>query len=241
MNKEYLDKFVALAKEEDIKDGDHSTLACIPAEAIGRAQLLVKQEGIIAGVELAKEIFIRFDADIKIDQLIEDGVMVKFGDIVMFVEGKVQALLQAERLVLNVMQRMSGIATETRRYVEEVKKYNTKILDTRKTTPGFRFFEKEAVRIGGGENHRMGLYDMVMLKDNHIDFAGGITKAVYTTQQYLAKTGKDLKIEIEVRTIDDVKEVLSLKGVDRIMLDNFSAVLKALHLTPDIQDVACTD
>jgi len=222
MNSEYLDRFIAIAKDEDIKDGDHSTLSCIPVDAVGNAKLLVKQNGIVAGVEIGKYILKSFDPNCQIESFIEDGSEISEGEIVLQVRANVQALLQAERLVLNVIQRMSGIATETARYVNALSEFGTKVLDTRKTTPGFRYFEKEAVRIGGGVNHRMGLYDMVMLKDNHIDFAGGITKAVERTKQYLADNKKDLKIEVEVRNLEHVKEVLNVGGVHRLMLDNFT-------------------
>ena len=184
-------------------------------------KLLVKQEGIIAGIEIAKVIFKRLDSNMQIEQLIEDGTHVKPGDIAFYVEGSVISLLQAERLVLNVMQRMSGIATQTNVYAEKLKGLKTKVLDTRKTTPGMRVLEKMAVKIGGGENHRMGLYDMVMLKDNHIDFAGGITQAIRKTQAYLKETGRDLKIEVETRSLDEIREAMAVGGIHRIMLDNF--------------------
>lgn len=214
--------FVALAIEEDIKDGDHSALACIPSDARGKAKLLVKEDGIIAGIEVAKEIFKAFDESVVFEQLMNDGDSVKYGDIAFYVEGYSQKLLGSERLVLNIMQRMSAIATLTNKFVIEIGDLPTKILDTRKTTPLIRFLEKQAVRIGGGKNHRMGLYDMVMLKDNHIDFAGGIEKAILKTNQYLQEKNLDLKIEIETRNLEEVKEVLRVGNVDRIMLDNFS-------------------
>lgn len=214
--------FVVLAIEEDIKDGDHSALACIPKNARGKAKLLVKEEGIIAGIEVAKEIFKTFDKTVVFEQIISDGDQVKYGDIAFYIEGYSQKLLGAERLVLNIMQRMSAIATLTNKFVVEIGDLPTKILDTRKTTPLIRFLEKQAVKIGGGENHRMGLYDMIMLKDNHIDFAGGIEKAILKTKKYLADNKLDLKIEIETRNLEEVKEVLSIGGVNRIMLDNFS-------------------
>lgn len=214
--------FVALAIQEDIKDGDHSALACIPSNARGKAKLLVKENGIIAGIEVAKEIFKAFDESVVIEQLLTDGDAVKYGDIAFYVEGYSQQLLSAERLVLNVMQRMSAIATLTNKFVVEIGELPTKILDTRKTTPLIRFLEKQAVKIGGGENHRMGLYDMVMLKDNHVDFAGGIENAIHKTKQYLAAKNLNLKIEIETRNLEEVKAVLAIGGVDRIMLDNFS-------------------
>jgi len=214
--------FVALAIEEDIKGGDHSALACIPSHARGKAKLLVKEDGIIAGIEVAKEIFKAFDESVVFEQLINDGDQVKYGDIAFYIEGYSQKLLGSERLVLNIMRRMSAIATLTNKFVVEIGELPTKILDTRKTTPLIRFLEKQAVRIGGGKNHRMGLYDMVMLKDNHIDFAGGIEKAILKTNQYLADNNLDLKIEIETRDLAEVKEVLRVGKVDRIMLDNFS-------------------
>lgn len=214
--------FVALAIEEDIKDGDHSALACIPNDARGKVKLLVKEEGIIAGIEVAKEIFKTFDESVEFEQLLNDGDRVKYGDIAFYVKGYSQKLLGSERLVLNIMQRMSAIATLTNKFVVEIGDLPTKILDTRKTTPLIRFLEKKAVKIGGGENHRMGLYDMVMLKDNHIDFAGGIESAILKTKKYLSEKNLNIKIEIETRNLDEVNEVLSIGGVDRIMLDNFS-------------------
>jgi len=214
--------FVALAIEEDIKDGDHSALACIPSEARGKAKLLVKEDGIIAGIEIAKQIFKEFDDSVVFEQLINDGDRVKYGDIAFYVEGYSQKLLGSERLVLNIMQRMSAIATLTNKFVVEIGDLPTKILDTRKTTPLTRFLEKKAVKIGGGENHRMGLYDMVMLKDNHIDFAGGIEKAILKTNKYLNDNDLNLKIEIETRDLKEVEKVLSVGKIDRIMLDNFS-------------------
>jgi nicotinate-nucleotide pyrophosphorylase len=217
---ELVDKLIELAIQEDIGDGDHSSLSCIPATARGKMKLLVKQEGIIAGIEVAKLIFKRL-GNMQVEQLIEDGVHVKPGDIAFYVEGGVISLLQAERLVLNVMQRMSGIATQTRIYADKLEGLKTKVLDTRKTTPGMRVLEKMAVKIGGGENHRMGLYDMVMLKDNHIDFAGGITQAIRKTQAYLKETGRDLKIEVETRSLDEIREAMAVGGIHRIMLDNF--------------------
>ena len=217
-----IDKLIDLAFAEDIGDGDHTTLSCIPESAMGKSQLLIKEEGILAGVEMAKEIFKRFDPSIKVEVLIEDGKPVKPGDIAMNIEGKVQSLLQTERLMLNVMQRMSGIATMTRKYVKALEGTKTKVLDTRKTTPGLRMIEKAAVKIGGGVNHRIGLFDMILLKDNHVDFAGGIDKAILRAKEYCKANNKDLKIEIEVRSFDELNQVLELGGVDRIMLDNFS-------------------
>ena len=215
-------EFVRLAIEEDIKDGDHSALACIPYDAIGKAKLLVKEDGIIAGIKIAKQIFKEFDSGIQFEQLIEDGSEVKYGDIAFYIDGNSQNILGAERLVLNVMQRMSAIATLTKKYVNELNGLKTKVLDTRKTTPLLRFLEKEAVLIGGGVNHRKGLYDMIMLKDNHIDFAGSIEKAICKTTDYLKSNNLNLKIEVEARDLDEVKEILRVGGIQRIMLDNFS-------------------
>ncbi|MBO4907449.1 MAG: carboxylating nicotinate-nucleotide diphosphorylase [Bacteroidaceae bacterium] len=216
------DRLIDLAFAEDIGDGDHTTLCCIPAEAQGKSHLLIKEEGILAGVEIAKEVFHRFDPEMKVEVLMADGTHVKPGDIAMIVSGKVQSLLQTERLMLNIMQRMSGIATMTNRYVERLKGTHTRVLDTRKTTPGMRMLEKEAVKIGGGTNHRIGLFDMILLKDNHVDFAGGIENAINRCHEYLKAKGKNLKIEIEVRNFDELNRVLAMGGVDRIMLDNFS-------------------
>jgi nicotinate-nucleotide pyrophosphorylase (carboxylating) len=208
--------------KEDIGDGDHTTLSIIPGSARGAAKLLVKENGILAGMEIARLIFHKFDEQLSLKWLLNDGSRVKSGDIAFIVKGSVRSILQSERLVLNVMQRMSGIATETSKYVHALAGTNTKVLDTRKTTPGFRFFEKEAVRIGGGVNHRIGLYDMILIKDNHIDFAGGIIQAVESAEAYLKNKQLDLKIEIEVRSIEDLKIVLQSNKVHRIMLDNFS-------------------
>ncbi|NVN18513.1 carboxylating nicotinate-nucleotide diphosphorylase [Muricauda sp. HICW] len=216
-----LDLIIANAVREDVGDGDHSSLSCIPASAQGRAKLLVKDEGIIAGVAFAKQVFNYVDPNLTMEILIEDGAQVKYGDIVFYVEGSSQSILKAERLVLNAMQRMSAIATKTQDFVSLLDGTDTKILDTRKTTPGIRALEKWAVKIGGGENHRFALYDMVMLKDNHIDFAGGITKAIQKTQDYLEKKGKNLKIIVEARNLDEVDEILKSNGVYRILLDNF--------------------
>ena len=215
-------EFIALAKKEDIKDGDHSALACIPSDAVGSAQLLVKENGIIAGVEIARQLFNAFDSTFIFHQLINDGKKVKPGDIVFKIDGSSRSLLCVERLVLNVMQRMSAIATLTNKYVVALNGLNTKVLDTRKTTPLIRFLEKEAVLIGGGKNHRMGLYDMIMIKDNHIDFAGGIEKAIVKTKEYLNRNNLNLEIEVETRNLLEVNEVLKVGGVDRIMLDNFN-------------------
>ncbi len=219
---ELIDQLIALSFAEDIGDGDHTTLSCIPDTAMGKSRLIIKEEGIIAGVEMARKIFHRFDPEMKMEVYINDGAHVKPGDIAFVVEGKVQSLLQTERLMLNVMQRMSGIATITSKYVELLKGTKCRVLDTRKTTPGMRIMEKDAVRIGGGCNHRIGLFDMILLKDNHIDFAGGIPQAVSRAQEYCKAKGKDLKIEVEVRNFDELNQVLALEGVDRVMLDNFS-------------------
>lgn len=220
-----IDELIDLAFAEDIGDGDHTTLCCIPDTAMGKSRLLIKEPGILAGVEIARKIFHRFDPDLKMTVYIEDGTAVKPGDVAFVVEGRVQSLLQTERLMLNVMQRMSGIATMTHRYVKKIEGLHTRILDTRKTTPGMRMLEKEAVKIGGGVNHRIGLFDMILLKDNHVDFAGGIENAISRCHDYLKAKGKDLKIEIEVRNLDELKEVMRVGGVDRIMLDNFSPEL----------------
>ncbi|GJG36914.1 carboxylating nicotinate-nucleotide diphosphorylase [Prevotella lacticifex] len=216
------DKLLELAFAEDIGDGDHTTLCCIPADAMGKSHLLVKEEGILAGVEMARKVFNKFDPTMKMDVMIHDGAHVKPGDIAFVVTGKVRSLLQTERLMLNIMQRMSGIATMTHRYVERVAGTGCHILDTRKTTPGMRILEKQAVKIGGGMNHRIGLFDMILLKDNHIDFAGGIVNAIRRCHEYLKAKGLDLKIEIEVRDFDELQQVLDEGGVDRIMLDNFT-------------------
>jgi nicotinate-nucleotide pyrophosphorylase (carboxylating) len=213
---------IANAIREDIGDGDHSSLACIPEDAQGKAKLLVKDEGVIAGVEFAKQVFDYVDPGLKIDVKIQDGAAVKYGDIAFYVEGNSQSILKAERLVLNAMQRMSAIATKTNAYVKLLEGTKTKILDTRKTTPGIRALEKWAVKIGGGENHRFALYDMIMLKDNHIDFCGGITKAIETTVQYLEDHLLDLKIIVEARNLDEIKEILTTQGVYRILIDNFN-------------------
>lgn len=215
-------QLISLWFAEDIGDGDHTTLSCIPASAIGKSQLIIKEEGVLAGVEVAREIFKAFDPELKMTVFINDGSEVKVGDVAFVVEGKVQSLLQTERLMLNLMQRMSGIATTTRKYVKMLEGTKTRVLDTRKTTPGMRMLEKEAVKIGGGVNHRFGLYDVVLLKDNHVDFAGGIAQAIHRTQAYLKEKGKDLKIEIEVRNFDELAQVMVVGGVYRIMLDNFT-------------------
>lgn len=222
---ELIDDLLNLAFAEDVGDGDHTTLSTIPSDAIGKQKLLIKEEGIIAGVDIAKKVLNKVDPELKIEVFIEDGSRVKPGDIAFIVEGRVQSLLVAERTMLNIMQRMSGIATTTRRYQDELEGLHTKVLDTRKTTPGMRMLEKEAVAIGGGINHRIGLFDMILIKDNHIDFAGGIPQAVNAAKQYCAEHGKDLKIEVEARSLDDIKMILDLGGVHRIMFDNFTPEL----------------
>jgi nicotinate-nucleotide pyrophosphorylase (carboxylating) len=217
-----LEQLIPLWFAEDIGDGDHTTLSCIPADAMGKSQLIIKENGVLAGIAIAREIFKAFDPELKMTVFIQDGTEVKVGDVAFVVEGKIQSLLQTERLMLNIMQRMSGVATRTREYVKLLEGTKTNVLDTRKTTPGLRLLEKEAVKIGGGVNHRIGLYDMILLKDNHVDFAGGIDKAILRAKAYLQSKGKDLKIEIEVRNFDELSQVMSIGGVDRIMLDNFS-------------------
>ncbi|WP_139958787.1 carboxylating nicotinate-nucleotide diphosphorylase [Flavicella sediminum] len=217
-----LDLIIANAIREDVGDGDHSSLSCIPAETQGKAKLLVKDKGIIAGVDFAKRIFKYVDENLVIESFLEDGAEVAFGDVVLTVSGSSHAILKSERLVLNAMQRMSAIATKTKYYTDLLAGTKTKILDTRKTTPGIRAIEKWAVKIGGGVNHRFALYDMIMLKDNHIDFAGGITKAIAKTQEYLVNTGKDLKIIIEARDLEEIREILRSDGIHRILIDNFS-------------------
>lgn len=217
-----IDVFIENTLREDIGDGDHTSRACIPSEAVGKAQLLIKEEGILAGLEIADRIFNKLDRGIKIDMYKQDGDRVAPADIAFIVEGKIWALLKAERLVLNIMQRMSGIATTTRQYVDRLEGLKTRILDTRKTTPGMRMLEKSAVLTGGGMNHRFGLYDMILIKDNHIDFAGDIPRAISRTQEYLLKTGRNLPIEIEARNLHDVNTILGIGGIQRIMLDNFT-------------------
>lgn len=226
---------IANAIREDVGDGDYSSLACIPSDAFGKAKLLIKDNGVIAGVNFAKQVFHYVDPELNIELLINDGEEVKFGDIAFYVEGSKQSILKAERIVLNAMQRMSAIATKTHSYVEILKGTNTKILDTRKTTPGFRALEKWAVAIGGGVNHRFALYDMIMLKDNHIDFSGGITKAISTTKDYLKKHDLDLQIVVEARDLDEIEEILENKGVHRILIDNFNYTdtQKAIKLIGD--------
>ncbi len=216
------DLLIDLSFSEDIGDGDHTTLCCIPEDAMGRSKLLIKEEGILAGMRIAKEIFHRFDPTMEIEVFMEDGARVKPGDVAMIVSGKVRSLLQTERLMLNVMQRMSGIATMTDRYVQRLEGTKTRVLDTRKTTPGMRMLEKEAVKIGGGVNHRIGLFDMILLKDNHVDFCGGIAEALDRCAQYQKAKGLNLKVEIEVRSFDEIRQVMEHGGADRIMLDNFS-------------------
>lgn len=217
-----LDIIIKNAIREDIGDGDHTSLSCIPKNAVGKAKLLVKDDGVIAGVEFAKLVFGYVDKDLKIETFINDGEKVKYGDVVFHVSGKSQSILMAERLVLNAMQRMSAIATKTKFFADLLEGTKTKVLDTRKTTPGIRALEKWAVKIGGGENHRFALYDMVMIKDNHIDFAGGITAAITKTQKYLAEKNIDNKIIVEARSLEEIKEILSNKGVYRILIDNFN-------------------
>lgn len=216
------DLLIDLSFKEDIGDGDHTTLCCIPDDAMGKSQLLIKENGILAGVEVAKKVFNRFDPTMVVEVLINDGAAVKKGDVAMIVTGKVRSLLQTERLMLNIMQRMSGIATMTNKYVKKLEGTKTHVLDTRKTTPGMRMLEKQAVKIGGGMNHRIGLFDMILLKDNHVDFAGGIANAINRCHDYLKEKGLDLKIEIEVRNMDELSQVLDRGGVNRIMLDNFT-------------------
>jgi nicotinate-nucleotide pyrophosphorylase (carboxylating) len=218
---ELIDDLLSLAFAEDVGDGDHTTLSTIPADEMGKQRLIVKEEGIIAGIEIAKKVFDKFDPELKMTTYIADGAHVKPGDIAFVVEGRVRSLLQTERVMLNIMQRMSGIATVTAKYQAKLEGLKTKVLDTRKTTPGLRMLEKEAVRIGGGCNHRVGLFDMILIKDNHVDFAGGIKEAIESAKRYCQETGRDLKIEIEVRNTDEINQALEV-GVDRIMLDNFT-------------------
>jgi nicotinate-nucleotide pyrophosphorylase (carboxylating) len=213
--------FLQRAFAEDIGDGDHTTLSCIPADAKGKSRLIIKEAGVVAGVNVAIEVFKYFDPELKVTVFIKDGSEVKPGDVVFEVEGRVHSLLQTERLMLNLTQRLSGVATITHKYMKELEGTKTRVLDTRKTTPGMRLLEKEAVALGGGCNHRIGLYDMILLKDNHVDFAGGIENAINRTHSYLKEKGKDLKIEIEVRNLDELEKVLNIGGIDRIMLDNF--------------------
>lgn len=220
--KPFVDELIELAIKEDIGDGDHTSICCIPAEQQGRMRLLCKQEGIIAGIEIARLVLERLDPSMCFEQLIEDGTRVKVGDVAFYVSGSERSLLQAERILLNIMQRMSGVATQTAIYVSRLEGLHTKVLDTRKTTPGMRVLDKMAVKIGGGENHRIGLFDMILLKDNHIDFAGGVRKAVEKAREYLKATGRNIPIECEVRTLEDIDEVFAAGGADRIMFDNFT-------------------
>ena len=220
--KPFVDALIELAIREDIGDGEHTSLCCIPATEKSRMRLLSKQEGILAGIEIAQLVLRRLDPDMQFEQILRDGDRVKPGDVAFYVSGRLQSLLQAERILLNIMQRMSGVATQTAVYADKIKDLHTKVLDTRKTTPGMRVLDKMAVKIGGGENHRMGLFDMILLKDNHVDFAGGIDKAITRAKEYCKEKGKDLKIEIEVRNFDELQQVLDLGGVDRIMFDNFT-------------------
>lgn len=222
LDKQLISQFIKNALAEDVGDGDHTSLSTIPTGTQGKAKLIIKEDGILAGIELASEIFAEVDSNLKVDVLINDGIEVKVGDIVLTVSGSTHSILIAERLVLNCMQRMSGIATKTNRIVTLLKDTKTKLLDTRKTTPGLRYLEKWAVRIGGGVNHRIGLYDMILIKDNHVDYAGGINNALNAARKYLTEKNKSLQIEIEVRNIGELKEVISAGGADRIMLDNFN-------------------
>lgn len=221
----FVDELIELCIKEDIGDGDHTSLCCIPPSEQGRMRLLCKQEGIIAGIEVAQIVFNRLDPEMRFEQILHDGDRVRVGDVAFYVEGRLQSLLQAERIILNIMQRMSGVATQTAVYVERVKGLHTRILDTRKTTPGMRVLDKMAVKIGGGDNHRMGLFDMILLKDNHIDFAGGVVNAVKGAKEYLKAKGKNIPIECEVRTLENIREVFEAGGVDRIMFDNFSPAM----------------
>ncbi len=232
MDDNLLKDLIINSLREDIGEGDHSSLACIPADKSGKARLLIKQSGIVAGINVAKEVFNTIDSGLTVNSFMVDGSAVKNGDIAFQVMGNIQAILKSERLVLNIMQRMSGIATTTHDYAEKLKGLKTKILDTRKTSPGLRILEKEAVRIGGGMNHRMGLYDMIMLKDNHIDYAGGIKNAINLTREYLVSRNLNLKIEIEARNLEDIEIIMAAGGVDRIMLDNFNIenTRSAVHL-----------
>lgn len=222
---ELIDDLLNLAFAEDLGDGDHTTLSTIPADAMGKSRLIIKEDGILAGVEVAKKVLEKVDPSIKMEIFINDGAEVCKGDVAFTAEGPVRALLIAERTMLNIMQRMSGVATMTRRYQNELAGLHTRVLDTRKTTPGMRMLEKEAVKIGGGTNHRIGLFDMILIKDNHIDFAGGIEKAITRAQEYCRENNKDLKIEVEVRSLDDIRRVKEHGGVDRIMFDNFTPEL----------------
>ena len=220
--KPFVDDLIELCIREDIGDGDHTSLACIPADEHGRMRLLCKQEGVIAGIEIAQIVLRRLDPEMHFEQILRDGDRVRPGDVAFYVSGRLRSLLQAERILLNIMQRMSGVATQTAVYVKRLEGLHTRVLDTRKTTPGMRVLDKMAVKIGGGENHRMGLFDMILLKDNHIDFAGGIEKAIRRVRDYLAERGRQLPIECEVRSLEDIDKVFAAGGVDRIMFDNFT-------------------
>lgn len=222
---ELIDELLDLAFAEDLGDGDHTTLSTIPADAMGRSRLIIKEDGILAGVDVAEKVLHKVDPSIKMTVMINDGAEVKKGDVAFTAEGPIRSLLIAERTMLNIMQRMSGVATMTHRYQDELKGLHTRVLDTRKTTPGMRMLEKDAVKIGGGTNHRIGLFDMILIKDNHIDFAGGLEKAIQRADDYCKENGKDLKIEVEVRSLDDIRRVLAHGGVDRIMFDNFTPAL----------------
>lgn len=222
---ELIDDLLTLAFAEDVGDGDHTTLSTIPAEAMGRSRLLCKEEGIIAGIDVAEKVLHRIDLTIRMERFLKDGDLVKKGDVAFIAEGPVRSLLIAERTMLNIMQRMSGVATMTRRYQDELEGLHTRVLDTRKTTPGMRMLEKDAVAIGGGKNHRIGLFDMILIKDNHIDFAGGIKEAIDGAHAYLKKIGKKIPIEVEARSLDDIRRILEIGGVDRIMFDNFTPEL----------------
>lgn len=222
---ELIDDLLELAFAEDIGDGDHTTLSTIPADAMGRSRLIIKEDGILAGVDMAEKVLHKVDPTIKMTVMIPDGSKVKKGDVAFIAEGPVRSLLIAERTMLNIMQRMSGVATMTHKYQKKLDGLKTRVLDTRKTTPGMRILEKEGVRLGGGTNHRIGLFDMILIKDNHIDFAGGIEKAIKRAENYCKETGRNLKIEVEVRSLDDIRRVLECSGVDRIMFDNFTPEL----------------
>lgn len=224
---ELIDDLLTLAFAEDVGDGDHTTLSTIPEDAMGRSRLIIKENGILSGVEIARKVLHRVDPELVMTVMINDGAEVKKGDVAFNVSGRIRSLLIAERTMLNIMQRMSGVATMTRRYQDELKGLHTRVLDTRKTTPGMRMLEKEAVKTGGGTNHRIGLFDMILIKDNHIDFAGGIEKAIDRANDYCRKNGKDLRIEVEVRSLDDIRRVMEHGGVDRIMFDNFTPALTA--------------
>ena len=220
-----IDELLDLAFAEDLGDGDHTTLSTIPADAVGQSRLIIKEDGILSGVNIAKMVLDKTDPSIKLEVMIEDGTEVKKGDVAFIAEGPVRSLLIAERTMLNIMQRMSGVATMARKYQDELQGLHTRVLDTRKTTPGMRMLEKEAVKTGGGTNHRIGLFDMILIKDNHIDFAGGLEKAIDRAREYCRSNGKDLKIEVEVRSLDDIRRVIEHGGVDRIMFDNFTPEL----------------